>query len=208
MATDKISNCASYFPLKNVHDVRQLFAFQLSSNEPDLVLLSIVAGSIENAMTKASDVNLIQSFKSSHSSSADESSDDKAEDNDDKSEFTTNANLKIEPQVDWHTIEALYGRFHAVLTNLCDVSLLEKARESKAEQNGDLRRLIKHVADIIWNTLSKAQYKDRPHLQSIYSYLTGNKLDCFGVAFAVVAACQMLSLSGIHLALSEDHACN
>jgi hypothetical protein len=29
------------------------------------------------------------------------------------------------------------------------------------------------VADIIWNTLSKSHYKDKPHLQSIYSYLTG-----------------------------------
>ena len=35
------------------------------------------------------------------------------------------------------------------------------------------RKLIKHVADIVWNTLTKSQYKDRPHLHSIYSYLTG-----------------------------------
>lgn len=34
----------------------------------------------------------------------------------------------------------------------------------------------------------------------------GNKLDCFGVAFAVVAACQVLGLNDVHLALSEDHA--
>ena len=36
--------------------------------------------------------------------------------------------------------------------------------------------------------------------------LTGNKLDCFGVAFAVVAACQLLEIGEVHLALSEDHA--
>jgi menin len=35
---------------------------------------------------------------------------------------------------------------------------------------------------------------------------TGNKLDCFGVAFAVVAACQLLQVPNVHLALSEDHA--
>ena len=40
----------------------------------------------------------------------------------------------------------------------------------------------------------------------VYSYLTGNKLDCFGVAFAVVASCQLLEVPGVHLALSEDHA--
>ena len=114
------------------------------------------------------------------------------------------------------------------------------------------RKLIKHIADIVWNTLTKSQYKDRPHLQSIYSYLTGlfhttpyshlpiqqkkhdicflrsntfknsrnifihfsqhvlypkgNKLDCFGVAYAVVAALQLLEVSDVHLAVSEDHA--
>ncbi|UYV64350.1 MEN1 [Cordylochernes scorpioides] len=35
---------------------------------------------------------------------------------------------------------------------------------------------------------------------------SGNKLDCFGVAFAVVAACQVLGFLDVHLALSEDHA--
>ena len=41
----------------------------------------------------------------------------------------------------------------------------------------------------------------------LFYVVPGNKLDCFGVAFAVVAACQMLKVPGIHLALSEDHAC-
>ena len=39
-----------------------------------------------------------------------------------------------------------------------------------------------------------------------FCILTGNKLDCFGVAFAVVAACQLLEIGEVHLALSEDHA--
>ena len=68
------------------------------------------------------------------------------------------------------------------------------------------RSLVKRVSDIVWNTLAKSQYKDRAHLQSLYSYLTGNKLDCFGVAFAVVAGCQLLGFPDVHLALSEDHA--
>lgn len=37
-------------------------------------------------------------------------------------------------------------------------------------------------------------------------FYPGSKLDCFGVAFAVVAACQILGYSDVHLALSEDHA--
>jgi len=31
------------------------------------------------------------------------------------------------------------------------------------------------------------------------------KLDCFGVALCVVAACQLLGLADVHLAMSEDH---
>ena len=31
-------------------------------------------------------------------------------------------------------------------------------------------------------------------------------MDCFGVAFAVVAGCQVLGFDDVHLALSEDHA--
>lgn len=34
----------------------------------------------------------------------------------------------------------------------------------------------------------------------------GSKLDCFGVAYAVVAAFQVLGFKDVHLALSEDHA--
>ena len=39
-----------------------------------------------------------------------------------------------------------------------------------------------------------------------YCSFPGNKLDCFGVAFGVVAACQVLGYDDVHLALSEDHA--
>ena len=40
----------------------------------------------------------------------------------------------------------------------------------------------------------------------ILDFLAGNKLDCFGVALGVVAACQVLGYNDVHLALSEDHA--
>lgn len=39
-----------------------------------------------------------------------------------------------------------------------------------------------------------------------FSESEGNKLDCFGVAFGVVAAAQVLGLKDVHLSLSEDHA--
>lgn len=33
----------------------------------------------------------------------------------------------------------------------------------------------------------------------------GSRLDCFGVALAVVASCQLLGFKDVHLAVSEDH---
>lgn len=39
-----------------------------------------------------------------------------------------------------------------------------------------------------------------------FGFWSGTKLDSSGVAFAVVAACQVLGLKDVHLALSEDHA--
>uniref|UniRef100_A0A8C5X3V2 Menin n=1 Tax=Malurus cyaneus samueli TaxID=2593467 RepID=A0A8C5X3V2_9PASS len=69
------------------------------------------------------------------------------------------------------------------------------------------------VSDVIWNSLSRSYFKDRAHIQSLFSFITGEegswrgtKLDSSGVAFAVVGACQVLGLPDVHLALSEDHA--
>ena len=49
---------SAFFPIRTVNDVRKLFDFECKSREPNLVFLSIVAGSIENAMTKVTEVNL------------------------------------------------------------------------------------------------------------------------------------------------------
>ena len=82
--------------------------------------------------------------------------------------------ISIDPKVEWHLIEALYAKFEGIIKGFCDPVLLKAALESEEKDSEHVRKLIKHVADIIWNTLSKSHYKDRPHLQSIYSYLTGN----------------------------------
>lgn len=36
--------------------------------------------------------------------------------------------------------------------------------------------------------------------------IVDGKLDGFGMAISVIAACQILDLNDVHLALSEDHA--
>ena len=142
-------------------------------------------------------------------------------------------NLKLEPKVELHIVEALCAKFESIIKGYCDLSLfrcfaplnisinIHTCHNSRTGRFAS-RDLVKRVSDIVWNTLTKSQYRDRAHLQSIYSYLTGwtrrsrhllncllfsgNKLDCFGVAFAVVAGCQVLGFTDVHLALSEDHA--
>lgn len=102
------------------------------------------------------------------------------------------------PSVEWEEVKALHDRFVSLMRSGVDNKLL----------NGEFttRDLVKRVADIVWNSLTRSYYKDRAHLQSVYSFLSGNKLDCFGVAFAVTAGCQVLGKRDVHLALSEDHA--
>ncbi|CAG4975560.1 unnamed protein product [Parnassius apollo] len=102
------------------------------------------------------------------------------------------------PSIEWDEVKSLYERFVSMMRAGVDSKLLTGEFAS--------RDLVKRVADVVWNSLTRSYYKDRAHLQSVYSFLTGNKLDCFGVAFAVTAGCQVLGKRDVHLALSEDHA--
>lgn len=101
------------------------------------------------------------------------------------------------PSLDKDTFDALGGKFQA---------LVQKDLNANKEQKPATREFVVDVADLVWSCLSKSYFKDKPHIQNLYSFLTGNRLDCFGVAFAVVAICQALGYNDVHLALSEDHA--
>ncbi|XP_044126680.1 menin [Bufo gargarizans] len=104
------------------------------------------------------------------------------------------------PTLELAVIQALYARFTAQTNGAVDLSCYPRKNRASG------RELIRRVSDVIWNGLSRSYLKDRAHIQSLFSFVTGTKLDSPGVAFAVVAACQVLGLSDVHLALSEDHA--
>lgn len=204
------------FPLDSVAKVTKLFELELARDNEgsgaNLALLSIVTGHLEHLWTSSKSVPVTSTPETDAAATPEVS-----------------GGCAIDPPLEWHIVDGLYSRFESIIRGYCDASLLSKALASPSDPDS-VRPLIKHVADIVWNTLSKSHYKDRPHLQSIYSYLTGtdshpltqtlfpmthirllsfvagNKLDCFGVAFAVVAACQLLEVPHVHLALSEDHA--
>lgn len=111
------------------------------------------------------------------------------------------------PALEFETVDALYKKFKSIVA-IAETSFpthKSKKREENQEPKVATREKIKKISDVIWNSLLRSSYKDRAHLQSVYSYLTGNKLDSFGVALVTVAACQILNYKDVHLALSEDH---
>ncbi|GBP80068.1 Menin [Eumeta japonica] len=172
-----ISEYKHLFPIDSIQKVYDLFKQQLQSDkEPDLALFSIVVGAVENNLTNAKNTTGEKDAGVSGGKFV-------------HAQF---------PRVEWAEVAALHERFVALMRSGVDAKLLSGNYAS--------RDLVKRVADIVWNSLTRSYYKDRAHLQSIYSFLSGNKLDCFGVAFAVTAGCQVLGKQDVHLALSEDHA--
>lgn len=110
-------------------------------------------------------------------------------------DLPSSENIQI-PEIEYEVVETLYKKF---------VDQIKGSIATKDELNKTNLK-IKKISDSVWEHLTNTYYKDKAHLQSIFSYLTTNKLDCFGLAFAVLAGCQILNLKNIYLALSEDHA--
>lgn len=157
----------NYFPLKTIENVVNLFRAELENEqeEPDLTLLSLVAGIIENFLA-------------------------------------TDQKIEEFPIINFADINSLYKKFQGILGSVEPATGTGK----NTKNTFATREIIKKVSDIIWNSLVRWNKKsDRAHLQSLYTFLNGNKLDCFGTAFAVVAGCQLLGYKDVHLAISEDH---
>uniref|UniRef100_A0A3P9KS55 Menin n=1 Tax=Oryzias latipes TaxID=8090 RepID=A0A3P9KS55_ORYLA len=169
------------FPLRGIDGVVQLFDAELRKPEPDLALLSLVLGFVEHflAVNRVVPINVPGvRFEP----------------------LEPDCPASCFPTVELGMISALYERFTAQIRGAVDLSQYRRTASASS------RELVKKVSDVIWNSLSRSYFKDRAHIQSLFSLITGTKLDSTGVAFAVVAACQVLGLKDVHLALSEDHA--
>jgi menin len=140
---------AELFPIRDIPTVVTVFRRELDKKEPDLLLLSLVAGAIENTMTCVR-----PSIEVPVAVTAETTFD------------FDQVPLRL-PDVELHIIEALYTKFYSVIKSSVDLLKFD-------EQDGHAsRELVKRVSDVIWNTLTRSYYKDRAHLQSMYSYLTG-----------------------------------
>ncbi|XP_055840071.1 menin isoform X2 [Episyrphus balteatus] len=185
MSSGRFQPCINkkFFPLKSMTDVVDFFQKCLENppgdGEPDLTLLSIVTGFVEISLTtgKAAESAVTENSGASPGDPADEES----------STF---------PVVTYEMVNNLYQKYQNIL------ALIQKPKAGRYAN----RDVIKRVSDIIWHSLFWSSHKDRAHLQNLYSYLSYNKLDCFGVALGVVAGCQLLGYKDVHLAISEDHA--
>ncbi|XP_035608835.1 menin-like [Oncorhynchus keta] len=170
-----------HFPLKGIGGVVSLFEAELRKSEPDLALLSLVLGFAEHflAVNRVIPINVPGvRFEP----------------------LELDCPNSCFPTVELGMLSALHERFAAQIRGAVDLS------QYRRPAGGSSRELVKKVSDVIWNSLSRSYFKDRAHIQSLFSLITGTKLDSSGVAFAVVAACQVLGLRDVHLALSEDHA--
>uniref|UniRef100_A0A8C7I9V1 Menin n=1 Tax=Oncorhynchus kisutch TaxID=8019 RepID=A0A8C7I9V1_ONCKI len=170
-----------HFPLKGIGGVVALFEAELRKSEPDLALLSLVLGFAEHflAVNRVIPINVPGvRFEP----------------------LELDCPNSCFPTVELGMLSALHERFAAQIRGAVDLS------QYRRPAGGSSRELVKKVSDVIWNSLSRSYFKDRAHIQSLFSLITGTKLDSSGVAFAVVAACQVLGLRDVHLALSEDHA--
>lgn len=146
------------FPIRDIPAAVAVFRRELAKKEPDLLLLSLVAGAIENTMTcvRPSVVELrdrVPSLTVDIAAGPAASFD------------LDQVPLRL-PDVELHIIEALYTKFYSVIKSSVD-PLQFNARDGHAS-----RELVKRVSDVIWNTLTRSYYKDRAHLQNMYSYLT------------------------------------
>ncbi|XP_014091001.3 menin [Bactrocera oleae] len=201
----------SNFPLKSITDVVNFFRRSLEAgssaygSEPDLTLLSIVAGYIELSLTTGDAALAAEHALSNAASNTTISSPPLlAAVVGSPLSSAQNCGIIIKsnsvpfPVVTYELVSGLYKKFQSIL------SVVEKPKSAQNRQA--TREIIKKVSDVIWHSLIRSSYKDRAHLQNLYSYLSGNKLDCFGVALAVVAGCQLLGYRDVHLAISEDHA--
>lgn len=176
MDSSELISYKDLFPLVSFESVINLFKNQLDRKEDcNLSLLSICLGFVENVLCK-----------------------------------NETPNEKSFPVLDFETVEELYKKFKSIVA-IAETGLQQppntksKKKEEIRISKEPTREKIKKISDVIWNSLLRSSYKDRAHLQSVYSYLTGNKLDSFGVALVTCCACQILNYKDVHLALSEDH---
>nr|XP_039270679.1 menin-like isoform X1 [Styela clava] len=202
----------SLFPIQSSDGFIEFFQLHLKhaadeKNEPNLAFLSILLGVLEYKLTLSKTTD--QPSSSSAESDAESlyrqgvtRQESKKENAQTDNDSIVESDLDDFPTLDFDVVEALYLKFKILVKGFIDKS----STENTTRGGYATKELCKKVSDLMWNRLNPHYHKDKAHIQSLFSFLTGRQLDCFGLALMVVAACQILLYNDVHLALSEDHA--
>ncbi|MGH0144964.1 UNVERIFIED_CONTAM: hypothetical protein FKN15_004627 [Acipenser sinensis] len=150
------------FPLRGIEGVVRLFEAELQRGEPDLALLSLVLGFVEHflAVNRVVPVN-VPGVRFEPLPGCDP------------------AGPSCFPAVELGLIAALHERFTSQIRGAVDLAAYRRPAEASS------RELVKKVSDVIWNSLSRSYFKDRAHIQSLFSLITGDS----GCASGSVSVC-------------------
>ena len=163
----------NHFPLRSTDAVVALFREQLEDRkEPNLTLLSVVLGALENSLTS-----------SRGQTSGDRGGTEKVdiEETTEPEPPTSSVFRSVKklnkrcstrlPALQLSVVEALYEHFVTIVKGSVDLS-------SHTEKYSSVS-LIKKVTDVIWGALTRTFYKDRAHLQTVFTLLTGISFHIF-----------------------------
>ena len=162
-----------HFPLRSTDAVVALFREHLTDRkEPNLALLSVVLGALENSLTS----NRGQTSKErtgSQKVDTDVSAAETVEPVPSTSSMTTISKLNKRcstglPALQVSVVEALYEHFVTIVKGSVDLSSHTEKYSSAS--------LVKKVSDVIWGALTRTFYKDRAHLQTVFTLLTGRSI--------------------------------
>jgi len=194
------SKLEDLFPLDNLDKVMNVFREELKKgNNADLAMLSVLAGYVEDYFTTSRVINNATTDSSENKSTKTLS----ARKNNKEVKCNALEDIRLTPALTKKQIDAMHQKFSSMIRGYCDLSLITDLPPGGHMAN---RQVIQRVSDIIWNTLNEDKNKDRSHASNVFCYLTEAKVNCFGLALAVVAGCQVLGFHDVHLAMSEDHA--
>lgn len=166
------------FPLKTIDAVIDIFRDQLKDrNEPNLALLSILIGILEHSLTvnrpatgEECSATLADRRQKSHVADAHEATAaEQPQQLADHADRTTDLHEKPVdsiPAIQFSDVEALYEQFVTMVKGSVDLSCYREKYTTP--------ELLKAVSDVVWTALTRTYYKDRAHLHTLYTMLTGN----------------------------------
>jgi len=142
------------FPLNTVDAVIALVIDQLDArDEPNLALLSIVLGAVEQSLT----INVVKDLPPVRHGTV-----------------RGTAQGRSIPPLTLATVEALYEQFATMIKGSIDMTTARHGKYTTPDS-------LKKVSDVVWEACPRTVYKDRSHLQHLYTLLAG--VDCFSISY-------------------------